>query len=284
MATDKQGVAPLIELGCIFARWIEENQPQLSSFASGFLRLAAQAGEYAMRMHSHFGARMDVYPELAKHVLPLAQSGWFISGYFGLSEVDQLATEAALGARQSDLEAMLITLYSENLRVHLEDIVREHPARAFAIRPAVDAHLRGEFALSVPIFFAQAEGVCFETASKYLFQGKADSRVNQVAREKLAALAATPGTNPIMGFYSLLDGIVWTSFSEQLPIAYNEKDRERFEYEGLNRNTILHGIAMQEYATEENSLKSFSLLSCIVALMSREHQAKTFPLDHDRSQ
>lgn len=49
---------------------------------------------------------------------------------------------------------------------------------------------------------------------------------------------------------------------------YNNKDRERFDYNGLDRYTVLHGFAIEEYATEENSLKAFSLLSSMTALMS----------------
>jgi hypothetical protein len=272
MAENKNELAPLIELGRAFAGWIEKNQPLLASIATGVRGLATEFVAFASRLHSHFDARMEVYPELANCVLSLAKRGWFISGYFALSDLDQLARQAANGASLEDLEAVLITLYSEDLAHQLNSIIAEHPARAFAIRPAVDAHLRAEYALSVPLFFAQAEGVCFENAKKYLFQGQPEERVAHVAQLELAALAAAPSDNPIVGFYSLLYEIMWTSVSERLPIAYNHKDRERFDYNGLNRNTVLHGIAMEEYAAEENSLKAFSLLSCMAALMSKQER------------
>lgn len=270
MAENNNELAPLIELGRALAGWIEQNQPLLASIATSMQRLATEAVGFALRVHSNFDVRMAVYPELANCVLPLAERGWFISGYFALSELDQLARQAASGGSLEDLEALLARLYSEDLSHHLDSIIATHPARAFAIRPAVDAHLRGEYALSVPLFFAQAEGVCFENAKKYLFQGQPEERVAHVAQLELAALAAAPSDNPILGFYSLLDGIMWTSISERLPIAYNQRDRQRFNYDGLNRNTVLHGLAMEEYATEENSLKAFSLLSCMAALMSKQ--------------
>jgi len=273
MAENMNELAPLIELGRAFAGWIEKNQPLLASIATGVRGLATEFVGFASRLHSHFDARMEVYPELANCVLSLAQRGWFISGHFALSDLDQLARQAASGASLDDLESLLITLYSEDLAHHLNSIIAEHPARAFAIRPAVDAHLRAEYALSVPLFFAQAEGVCFENAKKYLFQGQPEERVAHVAQLELAALSAAPSDNPVVGFYSLLYEIMWTSVSERLPIAYNHKDRERFDYNGLNRNTVLHGIAMEEYATKENSLKAFSLLSCMTALMSKQQRA-----------
>ncbi|MFM0729336.1 hypothetical protein PQQ52_02415 [Paraburkholderia sediminicola] len=273
MAENGNELAPIIQLGRAFAGWIEKNQPLLASIAIGVQGLASEFVGFANRLHSHFDARMEVYPELANCALSLAKRGWFMSGYFALSELDQLARQAASGTSLEDLETLLAKLYTEDLTHHLESIIAEHPARAFAIRPAVDAHLRSEYALSVPLFFAQAEGVCFENAKKYLFQGQSEERVAHVAQLELAALAAAPSDNPVMGFYSLLYEMMWTSVSERLPIAYNHKDRERFDYNGLNRNTVLHGIAMEEYATEENSLKAFSLLSCMAALMSKQQRA-----------
>ncbi len=183
--------------------------------------------------------------------------------------------QAASGETLEELETLLEKLYTEDLISHLDSIIAEHPARAFAIRPAVDAHLRGEYALSVPLFFAQAEGICFDNARKYLFQGQSEERVAHVAQLELEALSATPSGNPVIGFYSLLYEIMWTSVSERLPIAYNNRDRERCDYNGLNRNTVLHGLAMEEYATKENSLKAFSLLSCMTALMSTRQSRQT---------
>jgi hypothetical protein len=273
MEESKNDLAPLIQLGRAFAGWIEKNQPLLASIANGVQGLATEFVGFANRLQTNFDARMEVYPELANCALSLAKRGWFMSGYFGLSELDQLARQAASGGSLDELETVLAKLYAEDLTDHLNSIVDEHPSRAFAIRPAVDAHSRGEYALSVPLFFAQAEGICFENAKKYLFQGVSEERVAHIAQLELAALAAAPSNNPVMGFYALLYEIMWTSVSERLPIAYNHKDRERFDYNGLNRNTVLHGIAMEEYATEENSLKAFSLLSCMAALMSKRERA-----------
>jgi len=66
---------------------------------------------------------------------------------------------------------------------------------------------------------------------------------------------------------STLVEINWIPFAEPLPVAYSEKARESSKYDGLNRNTIMHGIALEEYATEENSLRAFSMLSHIGSLM-----------------
>lgn len=51
----------------------------------------------------------------------------------------------------------------------------------------------------------------------------------------------------------------WTQLKDPLPIALNENDRRSAGYNGLNRNTVLHGIDTT-YATELNSFKAFSLM------------------------
>jgi hypothetical protein len=68
---------------------------------------------------------------------------------------------------------------------------------------------------------------------------------------------------------------MWTSISEKSPISYNEKDRTKFDYNGLNRHMILHGIATESYATEVNSLKAFSLLSYMSALLDKRSDIST---------
>ena len=281
MADQKNELAALIELARALTGWIERNQPLLNAIAVGVQGVTSEIVGFVHRMSAQSDARMEVYPELTGCALSLARRGWFMSGYFALSELDQLARQAARerqaasGETLEELETLLEKLYTEDLISHLDSIIAEHPARAFAIRPAVDAHLRGEYALSVPLFFAQAEGICFDNARKYLFQGQSEERVAHVAQLEPEALSATPSGNPVIGFYSLLYEIMWTSVSERLPIAYNNRDRERFDYNGLNRNTALHGLAMEEYATKENSLKTFSLLSCMTALMSTRQSRQT---------
>ena len=59
-------------------------------------------------------------------------------------------------------------MYASSIFEHAEDIIKDNMDREFAIRPAVNAHKRGEYALSVPIFFAQAEGILSKKREKYL--------------------------------------------------------------------------------------------------------------------
>ena len=217
-----------------------------------------------------YNTRLSVYPALRKVILPLAQRGWFISKFFGLSEIDALA-KCADNIPLDELEQHLAALYREDICDHVKCILDKYPERAFVIQPAIDAHFRKEYAISIPIFFAQTDGICFESrVSKHLFckpSISTNDRYNDELRSK--AIELIGDKNPIIGFNTLLSEIMWTSISEKLPISYNPKERNSSNYSGLNRNTFLHGIATESDATEENSLKAFSLLSYMSALLDK---------------
>lgn len=248
--------------------WIETHKTDIERFALGSAAFAAEIGQLAKSAQDSFDARMKVYPALEKEILPLAKRGWFVSNFFGLSELDLLAQEAGT-VSADELDLLVARLYREDIADHVDSILSHYPERTFLLRPAVEAHLRGEYGISIPMFFILTDGICFERApKKYLFQGSGDKHISSRAKSELTALQDTSDENSIMGFFALVSGIMWASISEKLPIAYNEGARDQFQYDGLNRHTILHGIADQSYATEENSLKAFSLLSCIAGLLA----------------
>lgn len=232
--------------------------------------------EFAKSATDSFNARMQVYPALAKEILPLAKRGWFVSMFFGLSELDLLAHSAGAGA-PADIELLIAQLYREGISHHVQDILREYPGRAFLLRPSMDAHLRGEYAVSIPLFFILADGICFEKAEKGLFQGHGDEHIASRARAELEAAKERTDENPIADLFSLMSSAMWASISERLPLAYNKDTRDRYGYEGLNRHTVLHGIADESYATEGNSLRAFSLLSFLAGLLAPDDGSSAQP-------
>jgi len=158
-------------------------------------------------------------------------------------------------------------MYASSIFEHAEDIIKDNMDREFAIRPAVNAHKRGEYALSVPIFFAQAEGILSKKREKYLFFGDDSKRIYSLAKEKLGDDSLeTAGS--FGGLEVLMARLKWTGLKEKPPISYSLSGRQFHGYFGLNRNMVLQGEVIQEYATEINSLKVFSLLGCISAITS----------------
>lgn len=241
---------------------LQENRDATAAGLKGFsdgLRAVAVA------LHESSAARAELYPQLRTVVKPLAKRGWFVSGYFGISEVEALALQCESMA-EVELDCAVCAMYRDSLDEHGFDLLRDYPQRAFAIKPAIDAHNRGEYALSVPLFFAQAEGISIAAIDKYIFSnakqpGDIDGNIKAAAKERLERAVNDPYDT-----LSIFMEIMWLPFEDPSPIGYSERDRRINQYDGLNRNTIMHGIDLT-YATEENSLKAFSMLSHVGSLM-----------------
>jgi len=277
----EQPVHPFVSLATTFVAvsdainaWFKTHQADIERAMAGVGAVVAGVStvlsDFAKSATDSFNARMEVYPALANEIVPLAKRGWFVSMFFPLSDLDLLAHSAAAGA-PAELDLLIAQLYRETILHHAAVMLQEYPGRAFLLRPAMDAHLRGEYAISIPVFFILADGICFEQAEKELFQGHGDDHIASRARAELEAANERTAENPISDFFSLLSSAMWASISEKLPLAYNRVTRNRCGYDGLNRNTILHGIADESYATEENSLKAFSLLSFLASLLASKN-------------
>lgn len=245
-------------------------------------KIVAGMQEFCVGLQNYVETTARLYPKVKSVAEPLAGRGWFISGYFGASELVRLGMQSET-ASIDELERYVADMYRSSLDEHMGDIIRDYPHRAFAVKPAVDAHNRGEYALAVPLFFAQAEGISFAAIDKYIFKngrskGNVDDNIKEAAKQRLKAIEDSEGSAEYNGMMATLVEIMWIPFKEPLPLAYGEKDRKLKQYHGLNRNTVMHGIALEEYATEENSLRAFSMLSHVGALMHElDKKEKKYP-------
>lgn len=268
-----------------FALWVNEHNHEIARIGSTFQTASAKLGATLLPMMKRFEtglanlapvidaalkaykARLESYPSLAQHFELLAKHGWFLSLFFGLSEFDAIASAAGQDIKQ--LEKLLAEAYRTSVEEHVAEIVREFPEREFAIKPAVAAHLRGEYALSVPVFFAQADGICASTVGKHIFTGKqgGERHISSLATEEIAKLNLESEEGLML--LTLLEIALWSPLTEHQPIAFNDARREEMGYSGLNRHCVLHGESL-DYATETNSLKAFSLLSYVASLLAKK--------------
>lgn len=245
---------------------INENR---GAIEAGLQRFAEWMENAAIRFQEAVKERSELYPKLRAVLPSLAKRGWFISGNFGMSEIMRLAQRCD-GMAQSELDNYVADMYRSSFDEHGISLIENYPHRGFAIKPAIDAHRRGEYALSVPMFFAQAEGISFEALNKYIFtnskaQGGVDENIRAAALERINGSKANQHESDPFMLCTFME-IMWTPFAEPLPVGYSSKDRTKHKYDGLNRNTVMHGLDL-EYATEENSLKAFSMLSHVGALL-----------------
>lgn len=117
-----------------------------------------------------------------------------------------------------------------------------YPERKEILRTAFDLHLKGNYVASIPLFLAQAYGICTKELDSHLFGGIEE-------RDKIHEMLR----NGELTTRNILD-----LFLRPLR-AGTEEGKE------LNINGILNGSNKYlDYGTELNSFKAFSLLAFVV--------------------
>lgn len=123
-------------------------------------------------------------------------------------------------------------------------LVKRHPERAAILADAFDAHKRGIFTLSVPVFLAQADGIVGD----------------RFTRKQLFSKSARHGLSPLIS--EMEPGqlsTMWADIlSEKADVSANVRSLPA-SFSGLNRHGVLHGTDMN-YGTSHNSLKALSML------------------------
>lgn len=199
--------------------------------------------------------RAEKYPAISSNLTEAASHSWFASVLMDFHSYEELAfiTDGVpSGERQAVIESAYADKYRELFTYLSTKVTTMFPTRSFAITPACAAHERGEYALSVPVFFSQAEGILRDITSSELFSERKSpvTKFAQLQREQIPTDEH---------WINLSDDAIWAQLSGDLPIGWGPKLRADNDYVGLNRNTTLHGIDL-DYASEINSLKAFSLL------------------------
>lgn len=206
--------------------------------------------------------RSEKYPNLSSNLKEFAAQSWFLSLVMDVRSYEELGFIVD-GVddpvqRITVIETSFSDYYRENIDWLGEVVIEKVPEREFAIAPALAAHARGEYVLSIPVFLSQAEGVLRDITSAELF-----TKFQSISSYASAKRSEINFDESWIGFS---DDAYWAQLSDDLPIAWGPKQRERNNYTGLNRNTTLHGID-KGYATEINSLKVFSLLCHVIGLI-----------------
>ncbi|MNJ40303.1 hypothetical protein D3C77_351950 [compost metagenome] len=241
----------------------------LASIEKALVRIAPPAikflsefGGFALKMIEANNIRTERYPKVIECLDFLAAKTWFVSMSLGLSNYERLAFSPETIGMSEEVEGALNDLFIEVYRESLDDLeasmLDRFPKRAFAIGPAINAHRRGEFALSIPVFLSQADGILLDITSAELFTSK--GHISKHAQSQIS-------TEPHENWLGYFDDAKWSPLSVVRPIGWSPKERSKEGYDGLNRHTIMHGMDLN-YASEVNSYKSLSLLVYIASLGS----------------
>lgn len=150
----------------------------------------------------------------------------------------------------------------ELMEKHLEDdwdditteILNLCPNRKHILENAFNLHRNGNYIASIPLFLAQADGICCEVLKSFLFTGnETQDRLNNLIDD--GQISANMFTDVFLEPFRL----------KNHHNAGISKSTEKSKRIAPNRNGILHGHRKHlDYGTKINSLKCFSLLSFIV--------------------
>lgn len=195
-------------------------------------------------------AAVQTLPERTRLVATKAAlRGWFIGPLIPLSTTREL----------EDLEdgEAIDALFAAQYRVdwpEVEHLVLERlPARSHLLGEAFRAHREGRYALSIPVFLAQAEGLCDDALKGrgHLFSTK-EARVQERIRFMEDLL-----TQEDSRFVQAILEPLKAALPSSAPIHLWEASRDT-----LNRHAVLHGRDT-DYATELNSLRCISLIDSL---------------------
>lgn len=182
--------------------------------------------------------------------LKLCERGWYLDANL-LMPMLRRSVGIDFDAPIKSIETSLARYYTENLD-EIDSLIQARlENRYHLISPALQAHKKGGYALSIPALLAQADGVCKERLGYYLFIKKANKpQTHQYVEDSLP----------------LLHKAIYLPLSDDFPISYSESKRDQKGYTGLNRHAVLHGESL-DFATEENSLKAISLISFLANVL-----------------
>ncbi|MEZ7008492.1 hypothetical protein ACK36F_07170 [Aeromonas veronii] len=213
------------------SRALNASQPFLAQVATTMAKVA----EAAQRWQKARKADVAV----------MAESGWYPNWFtfFYTPESEP----------QSVDELMIMHLNADWEEI-TQKIIELCPNRAHILQTAFSLHKSGNYIAAIPLFFAQADGICCESLKSFLFTGNnTEERIKElIESDEIEA--------------NMLTDIFLEPF--KLKNHHNagiSKSSVQAKSKAPNRNGILHGHRKHlDYGTEINSLKCFSLLSFIV--------------------
>lgn len=183
-----------------------------------------------------------------------AQHGWFPSAWeTPLSLISQ--TASLLGTPDHAVAEEAISEHFErDRRKFIDTVLKKHPEREAIVKDALAAHDEGRYALSIPVFLIQADGIgagYFGMDSIYSITNKSFTRIKTKFNEQNDAFRVK--------YLSYLIGCL-------TPLNASRNRRDRYSAP-FNRHTVIHGEST-DYPSAINSLKSISWFNFVGELVS----------------
>jgi len=222
--------------------WSKELEEAFSGISECFQKIQEDVSGLAVELSESL---REINRRLPDDIKVLADRGWFISQWHtplvGLGRVvDQFEIGDCEGAHDA-----LCQHFEDILNDIESELIEEFPRRRAILAKAFEAHKRGDFELSIPVFLSQADGIAAECFGVSIYTR--DSRKRSEIEKFIDGLA--PG--------ELHDEMLRLSLRD-LPLTESTKS-ENYTSSTFSRHGVLHGIDV-DYPSKLNSLRSISWL------------------------
>ncbi|MEO8905497.1 MAG: hypothetical protein ABI488_23520 [Polyangiaceae bacterium] len=178
----------------------------------------------------------------------MASHGWYADPTW-IAGAERYIADLLTERPRAEMDAELCDLIEEAAPASLSALEASFPRRARFFAAAFQAHARREYALSIPVLLAQADGICDEIHGVQL-HSKKDGAFALAA--KLDSATARPHLTPLL---------------ESHPISWNVGERRKRPGSlVLNRHTVLHGESV-DYDTRANSCRAISYLRFVAWML-----------------
>jgi hypothetical protein len=186
-------------------------------------------------------------PERTRQALAtLANHGWYVDPEMDLPAITDLIRLFEQGETNA-AHAQLSSYFDQRSETIRDGLCAAFSSRAQILMTAFKAHKTGEYELSVPVFLAQADGICLELTGVQLYSKQPDGKTTKVSE----AIA----TFNVDGFTAAL----LHPLTDVFPIVFSSQERAG-QADILNRHAVLHGESVS-YGNLINSCKAISLLA-----------------------
>jgi hypothetical protein len=209
-----------------------------------------------------FFLRLEINRAAEPVLLPYpARAGWFLFGRFPSKDIGVLAEHVRSGEAQA-ANAMMANFARGEVDPVEREVTDAWPTRAPILHQAFEAHRAEQYALSIPVFLAQADGIAYETLGQSLFGTKHGAPATRQAYRVRLEDRVDPERHPWAMLFGPLE--LLCSWRERVDDWRSGLIADP-SYGGLNRHAILHGLDLN-YPSEENSLRAILLLAYVDAV------------------
>jgi hypothetical protein len=202
-----------------------------------------------------FSAYLQILKKAPDSIKILANYGWYMPIDFDPVTVNRLAADLKEGKTKL-VDNKLIKHFDLELLNIQKKVISNFPNRSKAVIAGFRAHKRKEYYLSIPVFFAQIEGICNELTGTRFFkikenQPKTLTWVNKFENNSMIRILLEP---------LYISGPMRQSQDLNNPI-------------GLNRHDVLHGDSLN-YG--DSKIVAYKVLSLMNYISETVFEAKKF--------